>query len=115
MSNDFEDRLRDALRPVDPDEGFASRVMARIASEPRSRRSLPVGFRWLAGAIAASLVLGVVVIHERQEQREQAGLEARKQLIEALRVTGEKLDLAYRVVNSESQPAAEGEAGGEVI
>ena len=36
MSKDFEQQLRDALRPVDPEEGFDQRVMARIAQE-RSR------------------------------------------------------------------------------
>ena len=111
MSKDFEDQLRDALRPIDPDAGFAQRVMSRIENEPHSPRAPSAGFRWLAAALAASLVLGVAVIHERQLRREQEGLGARKQLIEALRVTGEKLDLAYQVVNSESQPAASGGAG----
>jgi sensor domain CHASE-containing protein len=54
--------------------------------------------RWLPVALAASLILTVVVIHEHRK-REQ-GLQARQQLIEALRVTGEKLDLAYRAVNA---------------
>jgi hypothetical protein len=36
-------------------------------------------------------------------------LEARKQLIEALRLTGEKLDVAYQAVNREaSAPADDG-------
>lgn len=111
MSNDFEDQLRGALRPVDPDAGFAQRVMSRIENEPRSPRLPARRFRWLAAALAASMVLGVTVIHERQARREQEGLGARKQLIEALRVTGEKLDLAYRVVNSESRAPTESGAG----
>jgi hypothetical protein len=111
MSKDFEDQLRGALRPIDPGAGFAQRVLSRIEREPRSPRIPSARFRWLAAAFAASVVLGVVVIHERQLHREQEGLGARKQLIEALRVTGEKLDLAYRVVNSESQPAAADGAG----
>lgn len=112
MSNDFEDRLRDALRPVDPDEAgldgeFARRVMSRIESEPSRPSRPPVArFRWLPAALAASAVLGIFVIHEWQIRREQQGLEARRQLIEALRLTGEKLDLAYQAVNSGSQPEA---------
>lgn len=107
MSKDFEDQLRGALRRVDPDPDFAQRVMSRIRSEPR--RSLLTRLRWPAAALAASAMFGIVVVHEWQQQREREGLEARKQVIEALRVTGEKLDLAYRVVNSESQqPAADG-------
>jgi hypothetical protein len=31
-------------------------------------------------------------------------LEARRELIQALQLTGEKLDLAYRVVNDEQHP-----------
>lgn len=109
MSNHFEEQLRNSLRPVDPDEGFAERVMLRIAREPvrpRARR-LP----WLAAALAASMILGVVVVQEWQVRREHEGLEARKQLIEALRVTGQKLDLAYQAVNRESRPAAADRSG----
>ena len=47
----------------------------------------------------------IVGTHEWQVRREQEGLEARKQLIEALRLTGEKLDVAYQAVNRESQPS----------
>ena len=106
MSKDFEDQLRGALRRVDPDPDFAQRVMSRIENSPR--RSLAARLRWPMAALAASVLFGVVVVNEWQAQREREGLEARKQVIEALRVTGEKLDLAYRVVNSESQPAADG-------
>jgi hypothetical protein len=109
MSKDFEDQLRAAMRRVDPEPDFARRVMARVQSEPR--RSLATRLRWPMAALAASVLFGVVVVHEWQVQREREGLEARKQLIEALRVTGEKLDLAYRVVNSESQPPAEDGSG----
>ena len=31
MSKDFEQQLREALQPVEPEEGFEQRVMARIA------------------------------------------------------------------------------------
>jgi hypothetical protein len=113
MSNDPDDPLRRALRPVDPGEEFAQRVMSRIANDSaRSRRWLPVGFRWLSAALAASVVLGfLIIIHASQVRREQQGLEARKQLIEALRVTGEKLDLAYRIVNDKAHPATVGNPG----
>ena len=106
MSKDFEDQLRAALRRVDPEPDFAQRVMAGVQSQPR--RSLATRLRWPLAALAASMLFGVVVVHEWQAQREREGLEARKQLIEALRMTGEKLDLAYRVVNSESPPAEDG-------
>jgi negative regulator of sigma E activity len=98
--SDSEKQLKSALRPVVPPEGFAERVMLRIEQAPeRSRVShLP---KWFA-AIAASLLLGVIVLHQWQMSRQAQGLEARRQLIEALRVTGEKLDVAYQIVNSET-------------
>jgi hypothetical protein len=44
-------------------------------------------------------------------RREQEGLEARRQLLEALQLTGEKLDLAYQAVNREAPPPADDESG----
>ena len=103
MSKDFEQQLREALQPVDPEEGFDQRVMARIASERSHARTKVT--RWVSVALAASVVFAAILgAHEWQMRREQEGLEARKQLIEALRLTGEKLDVAYQAVNRESSP-----------
>ncbi len=111
MNEDLESRLRDALRPVEPRKEFSEQLRARIMAESRRsaapRISRGRGFRsspwWLAAGLAASLFLAVGVQHHRNEldQRER-GLEARRQVIEALRVTNQKLELAYRVVRSES-------------
>ena len=113
MSNDLDDELRKALRPLDPEEGFADRVMARIEATPvaQSRRGLPQRFRGWPVALAASAVLGAVLIHVWQVDRERRGLEARRQLIEALQVTGEKLDLVYRSVKRESSRPSGDDAG----
>jgi negative regulator of sigma E activity len=107
MSKDFEQQLRDALRPVDPEEGFDQRVMARIANESARPRAKA---RWaMPIAIAASLAfVAVLGTYQWQERREQQGLEARRQLLEALRLTGEKLDVAYQAVNRESPPPDDG-------
>jgi hypothetical protein len=111
MNDDLESRLRDALRPVEPRKEFSAQLLARIAAESRrpapGRASRARGFRsspwWLAAGLAASLFVAVGVQHHRSEldQRER-GLEARRQVIEALRVTNQKLDLASRVVRGES-------------
>ena len=95
MNDDLEDQLRNALRPVDPGERFTQAVLAGVASNRTSQRR-PAMFRWAAavGAVA----LGTLAIYGWQVRREQ-GLEARRQLLEALQVTGEKLDVAYRAVN----------------
>jgi negative regulator of sigma E activity len=108
MSKDFEQRLRDALRPVDPEEGFAQRVMARISSEPARTRAK--ASRWAVPlAIAASMAfVAILGTYQWQEHREQQGLEARRQLLEALRLTGEKLDVAYQAVNRDSPPPDDG-------
>jgi hypothetical protein len=108
MNEDVEQKLKAALRPVDPGTGFAAGVLARIAAEParaaRAPRSRATA-SWLSLALAASVLLGLFVAHEQQLQRRQQGLEARRQLIEALRVTGEKLELASRAVNAREHSA----------
>jgi hypothetical protein len=113
MSNDLDNDLRAALRPVDPGERFTQSVLARVATEStrsaRAPRLHTTTLRWTSVALAISLVMGIVVAHQWQVRRTQRGLEARQQLIQALQLTGEKLDLAYRVVNDEqpTQSAAE--------
>lgn len=119
MNDELEDKLRRALRPVQPDDDFTQRLMARIAAgessaaETRARPGfLQPRFRWLSAALAASLLLVVVMGYVWQEQRErEAGLEARRQLIEALRVTSDKLDLAYQVVKTQSRAEGDENAG----
>lgn len=110
MSKDFEQQLREALQPVDPDEGFEQRVMSHIGRE--SKRTRPKVTRWVSLALAASAVFAAVLgTLQWQERREEQGLEARRQLLEALRVTGEKLDVAYQAVNRESRAAADDGSG----
>jgi hypothetical protein len=122
MSTDREEqaldqRLREALRAADPGEPFVRRVMARIGREKAetqilakpgsARRSWPRRMAWISTALAASLLLALIG-HQWQQDREQAeGLEARARLLEALRLTSEKLDLAYDVVNAPDQTNGE--------
>jgi hypothetical protein len=62
--------------------------------------------------MAASLLIAVGIQHHLQERREtQRGLEARRQVIEALRVTSQKLNLAYEVIKSESSSPADDKPG----
>ena len=100
MSDDFEEQLRRSLRPVEPPEGFAERVLARVeaAQSPRIRTRWPV-----PAGLAAALFLGLgLYIHTDQQRQELAGLEARRQVIEALRLTDQKLDIVYETVKDES-------------
>jgi hypothetical protein len=107
MNDRFETELHKALRPVDPGANFAERVLARLPQKQpvqlsRARRV----WRWVPAAIAASIVAAVLIRHEWQLRRElEQGRIAREQLMEALRVTSEKLDVAYRA--AQGQPAIE--------
>jgi hypothetical protein len=56
-------------------------------------------------ALAASIVLAIIITHQWEIRRAQQGLQARQQLIEALRVTDQKLDLAYRAVKDTQRRA----------
>jgi len=103
VSEDLEARLRSVLRPVSPSEEFSARLQERLAAAPRARRrsSAPL---WVGAALAASLLLAVGVVHRAGEARERvAGLAARQQVLDALRVTNQKVDLAYLTVVSESR------------
>jgi hypothetical protein len=111
MSEELERLLRRALRPVDPGEDFTARVMAEICANPRNLRAPSRRAAWIALGLAASVILlvsGVYVLHQRQRE---AGLAARAQVLEALRVTSEKLDLAYRLINTSSPPGSDRDPG----
>jgi hypothetical protein len=121
MSEDIENRLRRAMRPVDPPEGFAERVLRALPDkQPRPAltpvavlRPAPRASAWqrftAPAALAASLMVAVLfgahvgIETERQEQRD--GLAASRQLMEALRVTSQKLDLAYQAVQTPPETA----------
>jgi len=105
MNSDLEKQLRDALRPIDPPAGFATRVSERTQRRRWPRGRLPMHPHWLPTALAASVLAALVLGYGWQVHRERQGLQARQQLIEALRLTGEKLDLAYRGVRDAARPA----------
>jgi hypothetical protein len=137
MTDELENQLRRALRPVDAPEGFTERLMSRLpktpdtavkpemakppvlvalpSSETRTgtlaRR--PRNFA-LPAALAASLIAAVMLGQHMGQIREQArqereiaeGREASRELMQALRVTSQKLDMAYQAVtNPPSNPA----------
>jgi len=119
-SESFEDQLRRRLRPIDAPEGFAERLMAALPAErkPAVTASKPVAARislrrfGMPAALAASLLvavfLGMYVANDRALREEQIGIAASQQLMQALRVTSQKLDLVYEAVNN-PPPAGEEE------
>jgi hypothetical protein len=111
MSKEIESQVRAALRPIAPSEDFSEKLLARVMSEPamqaKPRRLFAEGARplawWFASSLAACLILAVGIQQHVQEQRlRQSGLEARREVLEALRVTSQKLNLAYEAVKDQS-------------
>jgi hypothetical protein len=111
ITNDFERELRRRLRPVDAPAGFTEKLMAALPPErkptvvaftPRAARPAARQFG-MPAALAASLLVavlgGVYVANKRAFIEEQKGIAASEQLMQALRVTSQKLDLAYEAVN----------------
>jgi hypothetical protein len=105
MNDWLENELRRALRPEDPGEDFTRKVMARVRPQAALPRRAAIGQRivqWFPAALAASLLVAIVMKHEQAEQRTvQDGMQAREQLLLALRMTSEKLDLAYEVLHGD--------------
>lgn len=116
-TEDLERRLRSALAAVDPGEGFAPQVMARVAANPTQTAQPPQPARaatvagYVAFGLVASVIVAVLLAHEWQVRRFEQGREARRELIEALRVTDEKLSLAYRVVKTRADATPQEHSG----
>ena len=114
MSQDIENELRRAMRAIEPPAGFSARVMRALPPRatpatvtvlrptpavarpgPWARLSAPVA---LAASLLVAIVLGRHAALEHAEREQLAGLEARRQLMQALQLTSQKLDLAYEAV-----------------
>jgi hypothetical protein len=85
----LENQLKAALRTQNPSPGFAERVVQ--AAVPRKRTPMAV---W-AAAMAAMLVAGVVI---RQDYQQKQAERATEQVMLALRITSEKLNMARNMV-----------------
>ena len=107
----FEEELKQALQRQEPVGDFTARVLARCAQEDARKRS---GFwhsfwaapAWRVSAVAAALVLvaGGTALeqHEREVKRQARGMEAKRQLVLAMRIAGAKLqEVRERVEESE--------------
>ncbi len=104
-----DEDLKTALRRHEAPGGFTERVLARVANNPVAQPKLlrgswlsiftPPILQWASvGVTAAALIAGG--IHYRNMQREHArGEAAKQQLMLALRIAGNKLQLAKAKVN----------------
>jgi hypothetical protein len=121
--SEVEDRLRRALRPIDPPPGFAERVMRALPDQRPTAtvtpidivRTSPRASFWrrvstpaaLAASLLVAVLLGQQVAIQHAEQERRAGLAARQELMQALRLTSQKLDDAYQAVQGTPAPAQE--------
>jgi hypothetical protein len=120
MTDELENQLRRALRPVHAPEGFAERLMARLPTvhnrpvvvalprpAPRPRNfTIPAA---LAASLLGAVLLGQHMAGVRIDKEDAAGRAASLEILQALRVTSQKLDLAYEAVNappSSQEPGA---------
>jgi hypothetical protein len=128
MTDEFENQLRRELRPVEAPVDLADRILRALPEErrvvvalapvaPAARRKVtppattaPRRY-WMPGALAASLIaavlLGQDVANKHAAEERQAGLAASRELMEALRVTSQKLDVAYHAVKRPAEPGSE--------
>ena len=119
MSKDIESQMRAALRPVAPSEEFSQKLIARVVDQPVQSTARGIAARglhplawWLTASLAASVILAVGVQQHLEQQRlQQSGLEARREVLEALRVTSQKLNLAYEAVKSQSTALSDEQSG----
>jgi len=116
-ANHFEEELRRRLRPVEAPEGFTDRLMAAL---PAQRKPVVVPFTpkvvrrsrlrdygmpaALAATLLVSVLLGIRVADKQAliaaQAEQEKELAASRELMQALRVTSQKLNLAFEAVNS---------------
>lgn len=93
----LESDLRSALRRESPPEGFASRVLRRVAEDEARKRRHP-WWRAVAASLTLTAILGAWGAHEIHQRRE--GERAREQVLLALRIAGEKVRIAQSEVRT---------------
>jgi len=98
----LETELKAALRRQNPGPGFANRVVA--ATVPRRRTPIAV---W-AATMAAMLVAGIAINNEYQHRRAER---ASEQVMLALRITSEKLNVVRAKVLKLETPEEDLEKG----
>ena len=98
----LENDLKRALRRESPPPGFASRVMASIEVEDRRSRlsgQARSHFQWwraAAASVTLAAVLGGYTVHHIRTVRE--GERAKEQVLQAMRIAGEKVRYAQQEV-----------------
>lgn len=95
----LEEKLREALKPEEPPSGFADRVMATAHASSRSGIFMRQGLRWLvAGGLCALIAVGGIGYYHQRAEKAQSEA-AKQQLMLALQIAGEQLQLVQSKIN----------------
>jgi len=113
MTDEFEKALHRALRPGSPGGDFSDRVAARLEStgapaagdQLHSVRHHVFRSRWLPAALAACIIAAVGLVQLRQHALETARAnEARAQLLQALSIASDNVNIVRAAVAREENP-----------
>src|SRR5215203_5841765 len=99
MPPNLDNALKEAFRRQEPPDGFADRVMARVPQQRPQRNSPSTRWKreWLA--IAASACMAVLGVGAwQQHQRQIQGEKAKQELMYALTVASESLQVTKQLV-----------------
>ena len=116
MTDEFDKALQRALRTRSPNRDFADRIVANLDSSaaPPARparatpdfiRSRAFRYRWLPAALAACLIAGIGVVQMRQRALDaERANQARAQLLEALSIASDNVNIVRAAVAREEHP-----------
>jgi len=91
--DEFERELQQAMERKPAPPFLKSRVMARRQAKPEPRWHLhQLAWQRLAASVALAAVLGGALAWRHAELQHRKGVEARQQVLTALRITGRALD-----------------------
>jgi negative regulator of sigma E activity len=123
MTDKFEKTLRSALRPQHPGEDFSARVLAQLDATQKTEKvekaevsSTPIArlavmrqraFRspWLPAALAACIVAGFGIFQMQRQAADTARAnQARAQLLQALSIASDNVNIVRAAVAREENP-----------
>ena len=105
--NRLEEALKQALRREEAPDGFAERVLARVAS-PVAKPGPWIWLRWALAATLSLLLLATFQYNTERRRRAEGEL-AKAQVVTALRITAEKLEYTReKVVRATNRGPAAG-------
>jgi serine/threonine protein kinase HipA of HipAB toxin-antitoxin module len=114
MTDEFEQALRRALRPRASPEGFDARLAARLDAGVGPRTPAPrhdsmlrhaLRSRWLPAALAACLIAAAGLVQLRRHELDAARAnQARTQLLQALSIASDNVNIVRAAVAREESP-----------